>query len=247
MEYNYKDFDNHLEELLNDLKRLLEVADVSVSGLKVAQMMPQFSKIIKALKHDINAEQHLDVIKRAEIAKVEVDAGFPFLYTQSILMMYAYLEGTVKRCIISFFMNNDLTRIKELNTIKISFGEYVSLDESEKFDYLFQQYEKAIAAGMMYGVTRFENLLSPIKFSGKVNEDISKDIFELSQIRNTILHRGGIVDRHFANHCHWLGYKKGDKIVINFDLHKKYADAVIEYTKILIYRLFEFHNYKPKK
>ena len=236
--YNYKDI--QFEDLFYSIKRTHDIINVAERGLRMAEKMPDVIALLK--KHqleEIEESNYENAFRHAEVAKKEVEAGFPFLFTQSVLMMYSSLEASIKSTVITFFKNNDLENIKEVGNIKIVFAEFINLEEDEKYDYLFQQYEKNITSGILYGLTRFENLLSPIGLSGEIDSQLSKDIFELSQTRNNILHRGGIADRFFVKNCPWLNYKNGDCIKIDRELHEKYFSAIIKYCLKLAFRVAE--------
>ncbi|HKK11372.1 MAG TPA: hypothetical protein VJ945_00965 [Flavobacteriaceae bacterium] len=237
-----KQFGHPLEVFLEDTKTYHDILEISMKGLSMTQAMPKaIDAIIKATGDSEELQNSKENISRiASVAKNEIENGFPFLHNQATLILYSQLEGAVKRLIINFFgIEGSLKYVKELDKIKITISEYYNLDEIEKLEYLFQQYEKSISIGMQYGVSRFETLLNPIGFAGPVSESIKKDIFELSQIRNVIIHRGGIIDKYFANSCPWLDNKIGDKIKVSSLQYQKYFNSVMDYVITLIIRIGE--------
>lgn len=238
---NYDDLGKSLEDLLNDIKNLHDIIDIAHRGISVTQAMPQITKVL--MKVEGENESNKIAVENAEriaqVAKVEIDNGFPFLFSQGTLMLYSYLEGAIKRFITTYFKNNSINDIKEFNSVKISLGDFLNLDENEKYEYIFQQYEKSVAIGIQYGVTRFETLLFPIGFGGPVDEETSKSIFELSQLRNNILHRGAIADRFLIKNCPWLNYKLGDRVNVNKDSYNKYFKAISSYLVLIAIRLGE--------
>lgn len=237
----YDDLGKSLEDLLEDIKNLHDIVDIAHRGISVTQAMPQVAKVLMKVEGENESNKNaVDNAERiAKIAKSEIDNGFPFLYSQAALMLYSYLEGSVKRFITTFLKNNSINEIKEFNNLKISIGEYLSLDDNEKYEYLFQQYEKTVAIGIQYGVTRFETLLHPIGFSGHVEEETTKNIYELSQIRNNILHRGAVADRFLIKNCPWLNYKLNDKVKVNKSSFDKFSKAITSYLMLIAIRLGE--------
>lgn len=228
---------------MGDIQKLHDIIEVTQRGLQITQAVPNAVKVLAKVKKEEESEEHkislLNAERIADIAKEEIDSGFPFLYSQSSIMLYSYLEGAIKRFVITFFRKNNLESIKEVANIKISFSEFISLDDNEKFEYLFLQYEKSLTVGMQYGINRFETLLRPIDFSGNVEKSISQTIFELSQIRNVILHRGGKADKQFNSNCPWLKYTIGDKIVVTHEKYQEYNTSVHKYATLLAIRLGE--------
>lgn len=238
---NLNGIGDSLSHLLEDVKNLHNIIDIAQRGINVTQVMPQIAKTI--IKVEGENESNKNSIKHAseiaEIAKKEIENGFPFLHSQAALMYYSYLEGAIKRLIITYFKNNELVEIKGVNNVKITLSEFIYLDEGEKFEYIFIQFEKTVSTGIQYGISRFENLLSYIDFDGEVPEAISKVIFELSQIRNNILHRGAVADRFLIKNCPWLGYSIGDRIKVSHTQYSKYFQAIYNYTMLIAIRLGE--------
>ena len=238
---NYEGLGKSLEDLLKDITDLHDIVIMSQSGIGIIQKMPDVAKFLMEIdgENEKKLKSFENAKRMAKTATIEVENNFPFLYSQSTLMQYSYLEGFIKRLITTFISNNDITEIKEFSNIKISISEYLSLDDNEKYDYIFQQYEKSVAIGIQYGITRFETLLKPIGLSGKVDEETTKSIFELSQIRNNILHRGAIADRFLVKNCPWLNYKINDKVKVNKESYEKFFKAILDYLSVIAIRIGE--------
>ena len=240
-EYNYSEVHKALEQLQEDLSKLDDIIMVSIRGLAITRQIPNVVTAVAQYKEAEDTEEHKESLRNAEklatIAKEEIQQGFPFLFAQSAVMLYSYLEAAIKGMIITFIKDNDTSKIKEIASIKLSYGDFIHLDEYERFDYLFSQYEKGLAAGIQYGITRFETLLAPIFLSGHVGNETSKALFELSQIRNNILHRGGKADNHFTRSCPWLSYTLGDTVKVTKVKYQEYYSAIGRYLIVLLVRL----------
>lgn len=231
-----------LQSFIDDIKMYHDIMEISIRGLSISQAMPKaVDAIEKALGESEDITSSRESAKRmAEIAKKEIDSGFPFFYNQAAIILYSQLEGAIKRFIIEFFsIEGVLASVDRLKKIKIPIAEYYRLSEVEKLEFLFQQYEKNESIGLQYGITRFEKLLEPIGFSGKLDEKIQKDIFELSQIRNILLHRGGIADKYFLDSCPWLNYNNGDKIGLKASQYGNYFKSALGYVIQITIRLGE--------
>lgn len=240
-----KNLEVPLKVLMEELKLLHDIVNVSIRGISVTQALPNAMKVLadteRVADKKIDYEKsHAEASKIAEIAKNEIEKGFPFLYSQAALMLYAHLEGSIKRFIIEYFKNSkSILEIKEIAGLKMSFGEYHSLDEFERLDYLFSLYEKSVSIGMQYGVTRFESLLAPIGFNGNIDEKTRFSIFELSQIRNNLLHRGGVADKHLIKSCPHLKLSIGAKVVVTKTQYESFYSALCQYVLIIAIRLNE--------
>lgn len=239
--YDYSNLINPVEALINNARKLHDITNVAINGLNITQALPGAVVTLADYQDTLDSEEHKKSLEETErialIAKGEIEAGFPFLYTYAAIMLYSYLEGAIKQLIILFLRINDLVQIKEVENLKITFSEYLSLSDLEKYDYLFALYEKSITSGIQYGMTRLENLLSPLGLSGKVNPSLTQGIFELAQIRNSILHRGGVADKQLVSNCPWLGYSIGDTVKITRKSYESYYSSICRVAVLLIVRL----------
>ena len=64
-----------------------------------------------------------------------------------------------------------------------------------------------------------------------------KNLIELNQVRNVLVHRGGKADRRFNDACPWLGKAVGDPVTITHAAFVKYFESVSSYTVELIARV----------
>jgi len=237
-EYLYKDLILDILYLIEETTKLYQLVKASQNAMHVIDGISKDLIGRDKPTSETGQDQNFNnIIASAKIVRKEIDNEFQFLNTQCALMLYAYLEATIKRLIKSFIKLNKNIEIKEITDVQIKLHEYMNLDENDRYEYLYQQYEKKNAIGLLYGLTRFETLLAPIGLSGKVSEEIKRNIFELSQVRNLIIHNGGVADRHFVKNCPWLKTTNGQKLLIDQSLIDKYWNAVNSYGQILSFRI----------
>jgi hypothetical protein len=79
------------------------------------------------------------------------------------------------------------------------------------------------------GATRFDALLGLVGLDGDVPAAVRRHLFELGQVRNVMLHRGGLVDREFAAACPWLGAEVGAPLKIGHHRFEEYAFGAMHY------------------
>lgn len=166
--------------------------------------------------------------------------GYSFLLTQAIITAYSYLEAAIKSLVIgSFNASEPLAENAALKSVQVPFATFRTLSEEEQYEYVFQQYEKGVGAGLKVGIKRFECLLEPIGLSGPRGEAVDEGIYELAQVRYLLLHKNGVVDKKFAEACPWFSSQLGRKLVITPEMFDNYNNAVMEYIAILIKRIEE--------
>lgn len=96
--------------------------------------------------------------------------------------------------------------------------------------------EREVGAPLKVGVDRFEELLKCIGLSGSVPDGVGRTIFEMGQVRNVLVHRGGIVDRRFVSACPWLGLNPGDKVSVDRESLSRFASAALDYAVVYLQR-----------
>jgi hypothetical protein len=232
---------------LEQTQHLEQTLHLSIKGISGLRGMPGLVEALADLDEDMPGEEESREIeiakKEAELAHREVDSGFPLLHSHATVALWSYLEALFRTFVSEILRNYPGAMTKdEVGKIKIRLGEYESLADEEKYLYVFNLLEQEKGFHLASGVTRFEALLAPFGFAGKVPDRVCKDIFELGQIRNAILHCGGIADVRLVNSCPWLDLEVGDQISLGQTEYRRYFSAVHDYALLLINRIGEHYG-----
>lgn len=227
---------------LEQTDRLAQVVHLSQAGISMMRGVPRAVEVLANVRGLSDKEETKARIERstreAALAERELATDFPLVHAQAVVTVWSYLEA-LSRSFVSEWIKNQPSALSvtEVARIKIRLAEYQLLSSDERYLYLFDQLEQELATNLRVGVTRFEALLAPFGLSGPVPEHLSRSIFELGQVRNAIVHRGGSVDRRLATACPWLNFQPGDQMQISSAMLWSYFNAVHEYVTILIKRV----------
>jgi hypothetical protein len=245
----------HLRAFVDRVQRLAEMIDLTEAGahalVKVPALMQNMvdtepliaNSVIKG-EHD---EEFLASIKqisaalgtarrRGELAQREVAENFPVLKAQAVISLWTYLEATMRRIVLDCIATKEGRAVKEVAELRVPLGDYESLDEESRHELIFELFEKNCAAGLMNGVKRFEVLLQPFGLGGKFFKDWQKDIYELGQVRNVLLHRGGVVDRRFRKACPWRAESVGQHVITSDEDWRRFVEATNEFLLEILIR-----------
>jgi hypothetical protein len=235
----------HLHLALKELDEVTELFNTSKYAFKMTNesiwLFKQFN-CDSSVGEDIPSKMHT---KYSRLAKEEIDKQFITLGNHYVVMLYATMEANIKRVIVELLKQFSNIAMESLEKLKLP-GKILFLDEDERFDILFFEYEKAIAIGSNYSVDRFEKLLKPFNLDGAVDKKVSKFILELSQIRNILLHKAGRVDSHFLKLVPWLNLKLNDKLILDGRSFSIYDSAVNAYFLTIMLRL-DIYNDEGKE
>ena len=179
--------------------------------------------------------------KGAELAVREVNEGFPLVYAQGVVGLWSLLEALIQQ-FVSEWIANDPTALQceAVAKLRIRLGEYEQLSQAERFYYIASQLERETAAGIRNGVERFEALLRPFKLDGPVPKKLAREIFEFGQVRNAIVHVGGVTDRQLSESCPWLELAAGSTCRVSEQMFSRYVSASHYYVILLICRVGEY-------
>lgn len=220
----------------------MQVVDLSAHGIAVVRGMPKVVEVLMDVEdkaEDVEAKSKLERAQaEAILAKKEVKEEFPLLHAWAIISLWASLEAVIKSFVAEWLKHKPTAwRVEPIQRLKIRIGEYESIPRAERHLFVVELLERETGAGLKNGTTRFEALLTPFGLSGESPDIVRQIIFELGQVRNLIVHRGGRVDRIFREACPWVKIPLGHELKVSTKMWHKYNFVVSTYVTLLICRI----------
>lgn len=230
-----------LEEFVNQSERLAIVVRLSVQGMSMAKALP---KVMEALRRadgeELDADLHEKAVRDAEFVEKERSEGFPVVHGQAVLSLWSLLELAVKDLIAAWIRNNpDLLLTPPISSLKMKIGDYLMIDEDEKYLFFVDVIERDIGAGIKNGINRFESLIDAVGLSGVTPRKMNDVFFEFGQVRNALAHQGNRADKKLIANCPWLNLEVGKDLRVNSEMFQKYQKASLSYATLLICRTAE--------
>jgi hypothetical protein len=232
-----------LHRFADGILQVDRVLRLSIEGIaQVSQMVP----LVEALANYevVTGERETDderdiesARKRSEFAQREIDTGFPVLHAQAVVASWGFIEAMVEDLVVCLLMvePGHLSH-DSLRRIRIPLAEYESLEPEERMRFLVKEFARQSSADLKQGVSGFEMLLDLVGLSGAIDAEIRRDLFELSQVRNVVVHRSDVADRRFCDACPWLGLSPGDQVRVSHEDYLRYSSAVGEYFTVILER-----------
>jgi hypothetical protein len=227
----------------------------------------------QGLSHALKSVEHVDAFRRAsvylgkadpydtpekyeraksyaktlqEFAANQRQRSYPLLYYIASVRLWSILEATVDDMALERMEHPEKWQNKELvHGIKGPLLDFLHATENERLEFLLDELKLASKSSLRRGVGRFEALLQPLGLGGWVDDNVRRSLFELSQIRNAVVHKESIADKQFCNSCPWFNLKVGEPIPITHDHYEYFAAAVYWYLVELALRIerqFETRN-----
>jgi hypothetical protein len=227
--------DEFLHLSMEGIGRLSRMGNLAHALAKLDNVLPERESDAQESKHQdrkIDLERLDRTVKRADI---EVADGFPWLVAHTAVAVWAALEAYVDDVVVGALEQRPELRMAEpFLRIKAPVVVYESLSPSERAEFLAKEVARNTGADLKRGVGRFETLLGSVQAGGGVEKTLVDCLFELSQCRNLVVHRAGVVDRQFADGCSRLKLKPGDQLVISRELLGWYFSGAVAYA-VLVY------------
>jgi hypothetical protein len=241
----FKDFIDHQE-------RLMEVLDLSRRGIYMTTTAPRLIAAVanvEGIMGEPDVTKKLDNAKSyADFAQREIDNDFPILHSQAVVSLWGALETLTLTVVADWIVNRPEILHKEpWLSLKVKVGEYEKYDTEQKALHLAYSIDQVLSGPMKGGVTRFESLLKTIGLKGGVSKEVRKDLLELQQIRNVIVHKRGKADRKFCEACPWLALIPGAEISVTSQKVEDYYLATHNYVLELIVRTGEYFGKKDMR
>jgi hypothetical protein len=198
----------------------------------------------KATRGDADWDQvahqaYMDRAKNdADFATKESDAGFPLLHEFTLVGTWGAFEAAIEDLIVALLSNEpELLRVDPFAKLRISVLDFETLDKEDRMRLLLRELQRTLRSDQRQGVNAFESVLSTVGLSGKVEAEDREGIWEMNHARNVIVHRRSCIDRTFVDACPRLGFKIGDRLLINDQILRRYLNSLGGYATEIIYRI----------
>jgi len=173
------------------------------------------------------AKAHAGVL--ASFAELQQSNGNPYLYGLSSIRLWTLLEALIDELVVEAMKDPALCDKASLSKLKGPLIEFKSASPDEQAEFLADTLKQAVDAPLKLGIGRFEDILDPVRLGGSVDENVKRTLFELSQVRNCVVHKSGIADRRLIDACPWLNAERGKELRVTDAMFHRYMMAVYWY------------------
>jgi hypothetical protein len=232
------------KRFLKETEQFDQLLNLAIQGISMIRAMPKIVDSVALAEGREGEPEHTRDQKMAEeaaaLARTEVEQGFPLLLAHNVVALWSLLEALIRTFVAEWVANYpEAMWVPAVSKLKITLGEYHSIPDEEKPLRIAELLEEGLGAGLKRGVNRYEAILKPFGLDGEVAAETKKAIYELGEIRNAIVHRGGRADRRLAETCPWLDVKPGENIIVSRDIYARCFIAVHNYVVQLVARVGE--------
>lgn len=230
-----------IERKRDDLSELQLFAGVCDKALNQAARMVDTIDLVHRISAFLEepspytSETELELAKASasrveKFAESQVSNGSPYLFSLCAVRLWALLEAFVDELVVEALQcPQDCPGQAVLSKLKGPLIEFRTAPPDEQAEFLAETLKQTLDASLKLGVGRFEVLLEPLGLSGEVHSKVRKVLYELSQIRNVIVHKSGRADRRIVESCPWLDSTRGEVLHVTSKMFERYLKAAYWY------------------
>lgn len=175
---------------------------------------------------------------RAAKAKAELDKGLPTLHESQTVLLWSSLEWLVEDFVVNLLSQKpELLKLETIQRIRITLAEYARLEGDERYRYIVGELQRESKIAFRSGIDKFETLLGPFGMAGVVEAHTKRDLMELENVRNVLVHRRGVADSRLVRNCPWMGLSVGENVPVATSSFERYYNAVFDYVGVLVARV----------
>ena len=220
---------NHYLAFLCEANRVLHL---SMKGIAQASQQVQLLKALDNHDRLLAEEDGTPYVQRdfeaakeeADFAKQELDKDFPLLHAHTLVSVWSAMEALFEDVLVAHIIHRpEILKEEAFQKIRIPLATYEQLNQEDKARLLVYEFQRTTNSEQRLGVDCFETLLKVVGLAGTVEDETRRDLYELQQLRHTIVHRASVVDRKLSEACPWLKLIPGERILVS---HKQYLRLV---------------------
>jgi hypothetical protein len=165
-----------------------------------------------------------------EFAKSQFNNGFTYVYEIATIRIWSVLEAAVDDLALYALHNIPTARNSEfLSKLKGPLLEFIALDVEQQAEYLLELIKSQANPTQKLGIGQFDIVLDNLNLGGVLDKTVRTTLFELSQVRNVLVHCNGKADKRLKKNCPWLNTEIGNRVVITPYHYYAYHCAALLY------------------
>jgi hypothetical protein len=162
----------------------------------------------------------------ATFAEAQERRGLPYLFGVCSVRLWSLLETLVDELVVEALRTPESCPDRQvLAKLRGPLLDFHNASPDERAEFLAETLKQVVEAPLKQGVGKFEACLSPVGLGGEVDGNMRRVLFELSNVRNVIVHKGGKADKRLIDACPWLSYARGASVDIDMTMFGRYMTA----------------------
>lgn len=208
----------HLD-YIDEMHTVLGLSIQGIEGIKL--LLPGLAKSYECgdmepnLSEDRRNDIRTNLAARTALASEEIERGFPVLYSHATVALWSAVEAFSTDLAVGLLKYEpDLLTHKALSKVRVQLAHFHRMSEEERLTLLVGELRQSLSGAADGGIGQHNEVFVQLGLDGSLHKSIQKPLIELCQVRNVLVHRGGIVDTQLTSCCPWLETQKGSKFLV---------------------------------
>jgi hypothetical protein len=219
--------------------KLLETLDAGT------HLLAQGPRVLRALREldaeegraPVSPEQAKQFLRLSAHAKEVLRTKSAGLFSMALTQLWSQLEVLVEDFVVGRVQERpELVGAADMR-VRVRLAEWLGLDDNQRCKQAVRATIKNGPIGSLSGAQRLEAMLALAGLPGRLPSSLGRKLTELHQLRNVLVHRGGVIDEHFKRSCPWTRQREGQALAVTMRRFTSYADAVQLYVLLILRRL----------
>lgn len=186
------------------------------------------------------------VTQKAEVARQELERGFPLLHSHALMGIWGALEAMVADVCVAHALSNPVVLQREpFSKIKVPAVTFLSYSRRQQTVVLLEEAQKPHGTTARIGIEQFEVPLGLVGLNGAVDPDVRNTMRIAKALRNLVAHRAGVVDARFLQTCPDVGLEEGQVVKITGDQMMAVVGAMSMYAHAISNRVRAWEGKPP--
>jgi hypothetical protein len=229
-------------ELLKPFKSFIEFVDetnravfLTIYAIRSLDGLGRLVTVMERIKPTLDGSQAVEKAQKYEQMALEENRnGFPLTLSHAAVALWAALEVTIPTYVaVCLRAKPELLRGERFKKVRFPVS-MLDATPDEQFQWIVQELQDQLKTDEKLGIGRFEGLLAAAGFEVPVESYLRRDLLELSQVRNLVVHRFGVVDEAFREKCPFRNDPIGSRLKISEADYDRYQRSVREFAAIII-------------
>jgi len=224
-------------EYSQQIEKLLTLSIHAISGLEGSGKLVDVLNegVLDGERPKYSPEHVAHIHAMEELAASQTALGHPMLIAHSVVALWSALEASIPAFCSDWIVANPSCLSSDgMARIKISAIFLAGTDRRSAAEAIVEEISRQLDASLRPGIGRFQGVLEKIGISFPIEDDVRRTLFELSKVRNLIVHRFGRADRKFVEECSGFALNVGDELRLTLDHYAQYRRAAGEYAAQIV-------------
>ena len=218
------------ESFLEYVTETDQILNLSMTGIRNLEGMVRLKEVLKRDPKEIEKAKVVEAL-----ALAERDRGFPLHIAHSLVSLWSALESAVLRFAPEWLaLHPAVLEGPAFAKVKVPAALLNAELRIESMVAVLDEASKQMASSLKPGIGRFTALLEVVGVPVTVSKEVRDRLYELSKLRNLIVHQFGVADERFVRECPTVKATAGERVMVSYADYRTYGRAARDFAIVVL-------------